>query len=650
MSGAGEQAGLSLAPHLLSPFRLGELMLPNRLVMLAHGTSMLEDGAPTDDDLAYYGRRAANGPGLIVTGAAVVHENSTPRGGKLVQPYRDEVLGALERRARMLRRHGAVVVGQILHLGRETIGMEVDYVPVAPSPIRSPRDPCPPQALDQAQIAEIIAAFARSAANLERTEHQGVEIHAAHGYLIGQFLSPATNLRSDAYGGDADRRLRFLREVITAIRSAVGARFLVGVRLSGEEQIADGLAIADSVAISERLASDGGVSYLSVTAGTRTAYVKDASQPEGIAIEAAATLRSASGLPTIVGQRILRPEMAEQAIAEGKVDLVGMARALIADPDWLAKVREGIPHRIRPCIGINQDCRAFAPHLHCAVNPSAGRERQAAFDQQGRAEISRDVVVVGAGPAGLEAATTAARRGHRVRLYEAANMTGGQFRAAAAMPARSDLARLIDFYEAEIEASGVTLSLSSPIDDVAALLCDVLVIAMGARAAPLPEEYRNQPLLRCADLISDGVPSPFGSAIATLVDDGTGFWWTYGTAEMLVRAGWRLRIVTPSATIAGAIPAESIGPLLQRLAPGRPEYRPLARLLSARLGYVTIAGVAGDEAIELSSDLTVVQSGRIPAPTPHMASHSVTHRIGDCLTPRRLSHAIAEGRRVGVAI
>ena len=650
MSGAAPQAGLSAAPHLFSSFRLGELVLPNRLVMLAHGTSMLEDGAPTDDDLAYYERRAANGPGLIVTGAAVVHENSTPRGGKLVQPYRDAVLGALECRATMLRRHGAVVVGQILHLGRETIGMEVDYVPVAPSPIRSPRDPCPPQALDPVQIAEIVAAFARSAANLERTGHQGVEIHAAHGYLIGQFLSPATNLRSDAYGGDADRRFRFLREVIAAIRQAVGARFLVGVRLSGEEQVTDGLAIADSIAISERLASDGGVAYLSVTAGTRTAYVKDASQPEGFAIEAAAALRSASGLPIIVGQRILRPEMAEQVIAEGKADLVGMARALIADPDWLAKLRDGIPQGIRPCIGINQDCRAFAPHLHCAVNPSAGRERQRAFDQQSRAGISRDVVVIGAGPAGLEAATTAARRGHRVRLFEAADRIGGQFRSAAAMPSRSDLARLIDFYEAEVEASGVALSLSSPIDDVTALPCDALVIATGARAAPLPEEHRDQPLLRCADLIADGVPSPFGCRIATLVDDGTGFWWTYGIAEMLVGAGWQLRIVTPSATVAGAIPVESLGPLLQRLAPGRPEYHPLARLLSAKLGHVTIAPVAGEEAIELPSDLTVAQFGRIPAPMPRLGSHNLTHRIGDCLTPRRLSHAIAEGRRVGVAI
>ena len=266
-------------PRLFAPLKLGGVTLRNRLVMLPHGTSMLRDGAILHDDIAYYRARARSGPGMMITGAAVVAPESARRPRILVENYSDHVLGGLARRAEVIRSHGVVAVGQIIHLGRESIGMESDHALVAPSALRSPRDPFPPHVLTEPEIADIVRAFGHSAANLKKTGHDGVEIHGAHGYLVAQFLSPATNLRDDAYGGDPERRFRFLREVIAEIRARCGDDFLLGLRLSADEEIADGLEISDTVRIVNQVEREGGVDYLSITLGTRGAYVKDVTQP-----------------------------------------------------------------------------------------------------------------------------------------------------------------------------------------------------------------------------------------------------------------------------------------------------------------------------------------------------------------------------------
>lgn len=640
-------------PRLFSPLAIGVRRLRNRIAMLPHGTSMVAQGAPTEDDIAYYRRRAAAGPGLMVTGASVTSLDSTRRGRKLIETFNGDALPMLARRAAAVRAEGAAIVGQIVHLGRESIGMESDWPLLAPSALRSPRDLQAPRTMDDADIDRIVADFAACARNLEATGHDGVEIHGAHGYLVGQFLSPATNHRDDRWGGDPERRLRFLFEVIEAIRAGCGRDFMLGLRLSADEEIADGLELADTRRIVEQLAARHPVDYLSITLGTRGSYVKDATQPAALAARAAAMLREASGIVTIAGQRFTAPALAEAALASGQADAIGFARAFVADARWVEKAASGLPERIRPCVGLNQDCRAFAPHLHCAVNPRAGRENDPRFDDTARASTPRSVAIIGGGPAGLEAACTAAGRGHAVTLYEAGDGLGGQFLYAASVPGRGELTRLVDHLRGEATRLGVSIRLRHPVDGLDALVApaDTVILATGAEPHPLPAHLDTGMAMRWLDILRDGAPEPRGGRHALVQDDGTGFWWTYGVANALVDAGWRVTIATPASAIAAAIPAESLAPLLVRLGAQDTQYRPLTMLADIREGAAWLADITGGAETALPCDLVVVQTGRRPIDLDAGRFPGVRLlRIGDCVAPRRVSNALFEARLAAGAL
>jgi len=642
-------------PHVFSPFRLGGFDVKNRLVALPAGTSLVERGIPTHGDIEHFERLAAGGVGLIISGASVVHPTSALRSGKLIEGYLDEVVPAMAEKADVVHRHGARLVGQLVHLGREFIGGESDYPPMAPSPVKTVRDAYPPHELTVREIDEIIEGWRVSTDNLVKAGLDGVEIHAAHGYLPAQFLSPLTNRRSDAFGGSFDNRMRFLRLVVEAMLSVTPPGFALGVRLSGEEEIPGGMDIDDCVRIAEDLTALGGIDYFSITHGTRGKYVKDSTGPDGVAIPSASRVRAATGIPTLVGQRIRDVASAEHAIKAGHADLVGMARALIADPDLPVKSETGRLDEIRGCLGINQDCRAFDPHLHCAVNAEVGRGRLPGVGVQ--APRSKEIYIIGGGPAGLEAARVSAERGHRVTLFERETALGGAVRVAAASPHRATLIDIVDYLDRETRRLKVDVNLGAEIspDDLEEIrgLADHVILATGSRVAPLPAVLQSRPAVSVDDVLTGRLPQQEpGSAV--VYDESDGFWPAYSAAEALAQRGWQVDLATALTALAPRVPAESAGPLLQRLGESGVRLHVAHRLVvpDDPTAPLTLRAMFGDGEVPLDPSLVVWHQPRLGDDELQRATalDDTLTTIGDCITPRRISHAIAEGYRIGANV
>lgn len=641
-------------PHVFSPFRVGGFDVRNRLVALPAGTSLVEHGIPTHADVEHFERLASGGVGLIIGGATVVHPSSALRSGKLVAGYLDAVVPAMAEKADVVHRHGARLVGQLCHLGREFIGGESDSAPVAPSAIKTVRDAYPPHVLSLPEIDDIVEGWRISTENLVKAGLDGVEIHAAHGYLPAQFMSPLTNRRTDSFGGSFENRMRFLHLVIEAMRSVTPTGFALGVRLSGEEEIPGGMGIEDCVRIAEDLAALGVVDYFSITHGTRGKYVKDSTGPDAVAVPSASRVRAATGVPTIVGQRIRDVGTAEHVIKAGHADLVGMARALIADPELPVKSQSGRLDEIRGCLGINQDCRAFDPHLHCAVNAEVGRGRMPGVGVP--VARPKEIYVIGGGPGGLEAARVAAERGHRVTLFERETLLGGAVRVAAASPHRATLIDIVDFLDRETRRLKVDVNLGAAISDddleEIAGIADHVVIATGSRPGTLPDAL----LSRGAVSVDDVLTGPAGQqepGHAVVYDEGDGFWPAYSAAEALAQRGWQVSFATALTALASRVPAESVGPLLQRLGDAGVVLHVAHRLIVPDdAGAIVLRPVFGGPDVPVATGLLVWHQTRAVDDqlVRALAPGGTVTAIGDCVTPRRISHAIAEGYRLGATI
>ena len=646
----------SAFPHVFSRFKLGGKTLRNRLVALPAGTRMVEQGLPTVADQEHFERLAAGGVAMIISGATLAHPTSATRSRTGVEAYLDDVVPVMQKKADAVHRHGALLVGQLAHVGRELLGAESDYPPMAPSPLKTPRDPFPPHEMTRDEIGEIVQGWVLSSENLVAAGLDGLELHAAHGYLVGQFLSQATNKRSDEFGGSFANRTRFLMLLVEAMRATLPDGGILGVRLSAEEEVPGGLDTEQTCRIAELLAESGHVDYLSITHGTRGTYVKDATHPDGVAIDSARRIRGACGLPVLVGQRIRDVHLAEQAISRGHADLVGMARALLADPELPRKSEMGRLEEVRSCLGINQDCRSLDPHLHCAVNAEIGRSRPASVGV--RVDRPREVYVIGGGPAGMEAARVAAGRGHQVTLLERGHQLGGAVRVAALSPFRATIGDITDYLSRELRRLRVDVNLGAEVDaddlaDIADLAGHV-VLATGSRSGSV-DPIGSVPALSVDEvLLSRSLP---GDGIAIVVDDGDGFWPAYSAAEKLAMAGMAVTITTASPAIAGRVPHESLGPLLKRLGQHQVCFEPLHVVQGDPTDpqAVLLQPVHGRcQVPPITPDLLVWHAPRSPEDRLAAVARSLVGDrlsvIGDCVTPRRISHAISDGYRAGASI
>ena len=471
---------------LLEPITIGSLKLRNRIVMPPMATLYgSADGTVSPRLYEYYLRRARGGVGLVVV------ENTAPSPGAINYPNTLEIHDpasepGFARLARGIKAAGAAAAIQLFHPGRQMHPKYTGNVPVAPSAIPCPVMRAVPRPLDVDDIQRLIEHFVQGAVRARAAGFDAVEIHAAHGYLVGQFLSPLANQRSDAYGGDTARRARFAVEIGSAIREQLGDDFPLLLRFSADEKIAGGLTLAETRRLVP-LFEKAGYSALHVSAGCYPSMewiVQPYLQTPGCLAELAAAVRKETNLPVIAVGRISDPNIAEAILRDGSADLVSMGRALIADPDLPHKTVAGRQDSIRPCLACNVCIQAVGHGpTRCAVNPEMGHEAE-----QGRAlPAAARILVVGGGPAGMEAARAATNRGHQVTLIERSMALGGQLRLAADFPSKPEFGRLLKYYQASLARSPVEVILNTEADVrlLEGFEVDRLVVATGAIPRPL---------------------------------------------------------------------------------------------------------------------------------------------------------------------
>jgi 2,4-dienoyl-CoA reductase-like NADH-dependent reductase (Old Yellow Enzyme family)/thioredoxin reductase len=622
--------------HLFSPVALGPVELKNRIVSTAHQTSLVHDHLPTDDFVAYHEARARGGAGLIVIEATAVHPSGllTPHtlGG-----YLPEIAAGYRRVAEAVQPHGTRLFVQLLHGGREQMGSAPRSPALAPSAVPSPRFRVEPRPLTGGEIDEIVAGHARAAELAAEGGLDGVEISAAHRYLIEQFLDPSLNRRDDAWSDGT----RFLTAVIRAVRQAVPG-LCVGVRLSADSQRIAGIL---PLLVAER------VDYVSLAIGDSSTYlgsvgiVPPPPVAEGVIAEHAGPF--AGALPRITTSRIIDPLSADRLLADGRAEAVGMTRALITDPDMPAKARSGRLDELVRCVG----CNACIAHYHggtpirCAVNPVTGRElhlaRTAATGPRKR------LVVVGGGPAGLAAAVDAGRSGHEVVLLERSGRIGGQIALAGAAPAGATLAATFLANAArQLESAGVELALGA--DATAAYVLelepDAVVVATGARP------YTD------AAVAFDGVEPtgawqvlegwlPLGDSV--LVADWGGDQSGLDAAEVLAAAGKQVTLAVASLAPAELVHQYRRNLYLQRLYRGGVTILHHHELESVTGDVIRLRNVFAPELIQtVRADGVVLALGRQPEESmaAELADHGVAVReAGDCRSPRSLEEAVLEG-------
>jgi len=536
---------------LLQPYRLKHLELRNRIMSTAHEPAYAEDGMPKTRYRLYHAEKAKGGIALTMTaGSALVSRDSPAAFGNL-HAYDDAIVPWLRELADDCHQHGAAVMIQITHLGRRTGWNKADWLPVlAASPVREPAHRAFPKEAEDWDIERIVKDYAAAAQRMQAAGLDGIEIEA-YGHFLDGFWSPATNHRDDQWGGSLDNRLRFTWSVLDAMRQAVGEAFIIGLRMVADEDWDKGLSRDEGVEIAKRLASSGKVDFLNIIRGhieTDAALAKVIpvqGTPGSPHLDFTGEVRAATRFPIFHAARIADVATARHAIAEGKLDMVGMTRAHIADPHIAAKVARGEEERIRPCVGATYCLdRIYEGHeALCIHNPSTGREATlphliARTDRPGK-----HIVIAGAGPAGLEAARVCAERGHRVSLLEAADMAGGQIRLAARQKRRSELIGIVDWRLAECARLGVDIMLNhwAEADEVIAMEPDIVVVATGG----LPN---TEILAEGSDLCVstwDILAGDAAPASEVLLFDDNGAHPGMQAADLIAQSGSRLEIVTP---------------------------------------------------------------------------------------------------------
>ncbi len=637
--------------HLLSPLKIRNRTAKNRILITGHTTGFVDEhGFPDERCVAYYRERAKGGAAVLCFGTTMVHPTS-PDPHFVYNGYDPGVVPKYRAVADAVHEFGGLMLVQLGHMGQRDGGLREPLYSASEVAVQAPQSP---HALTARQIEEVVEAFGQAAAYAEQGGLDGVELAVGHGQLVNLFLSPLTNQREDEWGGSMERRLAFCFAIIDRVREKTGPDFIVGARINFDDMVAGGLGEPEWLEIAAYLTDHGKLDFLNVSTDFFQSVIPGMSMPHGQYASKTAAFKRLSGLPTFTAIRFNHPTDADNVIAAGTADMVGLTRAHIADPHFGLKTMEGRIDDIRTCTGCLQMCigELFRERpISCVYNPVTGRERE--WSELPPAENPGHVVVVGGGPAGLEAARVARLRGHRVTLFERRPSLGGMVTWAARAPGREEIGNVSIWLARQAEKLGVELRLGEQADEAAVLALDpdAVVIATGSGTATPHWFPANAPvpLAGGADVLSGAVAVP----ASALVVDEDGHMEGVTTADYLAANGAAVTLVTPHYSVGYRIDPGNTEPTLRSL---------ITRGVRMMPGYA-MARVDNTGAVITS--IYTLQEERLPLPDLVVTTQrfgedrlwralegrvTSLHLIGDALTPRSIGQAVYEGQRLARAI
>lgn len=648
-------------PHLFSELELGRTRIKNRICIPGHATRMSDDGGVLGDRiLAYHEARAAGGVGMIVTEVNVIHPTYAPPNRLSVMS--DDCIPGLNKLAKLGRKYDCRMLGQLFHPGR-VAAASADGSQMATYSASEIEDEtyknisCP---LDTSQIWELIDCYAQGARRMAEAELDGIEIVSSMGYLISQFLNPRFNHRTDEFGGSLENRMRFAKEIISAVRREAGDEILLGIRLSADEMDEEGLGRDESLTMLKELSAQGGLDYLNIIAGSTATYagfqhiVPHMVYPSSYIAPMSEVIRREVDLPVLVAARVNQPQEAEEIIASGQADIVGMVRANICDPEFANKAKAGRSDDIRACIACNQACIGHGLKgffTSCIQFPETGRELQ--YGNKAPVQHKKKVMVIGGGPAGMKAAAVAAERGHETYLYEKEKRLGGQALLAQLLPDRTEFGGIATNLQREVELQGVQLKLGIDVDrsTVDELAPDVVILATGAEPQlPDVEGIDGENVVNSWSVING--EAKVGNSV--VIWDWRSDWVGLGLAQMLAEQGCGVRLA-----VNGMCAGERLPPMVRDYAIGKlhklgVEVIPYAKLFGVDETDVYLQHAISKEPIILDNVDTLV-TNHAPRRNAGLKDELESYdgkvvMIGDCLSPRSAEEAVLEGLKSAMEI
>lgn len=598
---------------LLEPFQLKHLTLRNRLMITSHEPAYTDDGMPKERYRLYHEARAKGGVALTMTaGSALVSRDSPPAFGNILA-YKDEVVPWIQEMTDTCHEHGAKIMIQLTHLGRRAGWNHSDWLPtVSPSGVREPAHRNFPKIIEDWDIERIVKDYGDAAARMQAGGMDGIELEC-YGHLIDQFWSPITNFRNDDWSGSLDNRLRFIHLVLDSIRQRVGDEFIVGLRLVVDEQLENGINREVGVEIAHRMIATGQIDFLNVIRGhvdtdpALTRVIPLQGMPASPHLDFAGEIRAETKFPVFHAARIADITTARHAVASGKLDMVGMTRAHIADPLIVQKLFEGRETDIRPCVGATYclDRIYLAGEALCIHNPASGREATMPHQISQKAEKSKKIVIVGAGPAGLEAARVAAERGHQVIVFEATPAAGGQILLCIKSQRRREMTGIIDWRVEQCDKAGVEFRFNTyaEVEEIMLEEPDVVIIATGGLPDGNILKAGNDLTISSWDIISGDVVA---KGDVMLYDDGadhTGM----QAAEVIAKSGAQLEYVSPERSISPDIGGVNVSPYIEALLPFDVRFSLCRRALRASREGDKIRVVLGSDYGEVKTERIVDQ-------------------------------------------